>query len=147
MASETRTLRTSIPLEELQRLLAAHFDSSIARVRVTAGAEGAVGADIVRFTLQVVDRPGKEWGPAAGRWLLFVYLSATPHGAPSATGNTVAWSTGTVLETVLPNGAYRVITNSQGVAVMDVTIAGAATRYPHTHVLGLFEPGSAGTWT
>ncbi len=142
--AEARTLRAGISQREFQRQATLQFDAPIARVRSAAGPESA---NVVRFTLQVVDRLGKPWGPVEGRWLIEVYLSPTQHGAPSAAGNTVAWITGTVYDTVLANAAYRVLADANGKAELDVTVAGAATRFVHTAACGLFEPGGAGTWT
>ena len=117
-----------------------HFDEDIASLRVTAGSEAANARTL---TLQVIDRVKREW---KDRFLIEVWLQATATGAPSATGNTVAWVTGTVTETVLPNAHWRVITTVDGLASLDVTIAGAATRYVGFVIGSIVQVSSAITW-
>lgn len=145
MTPETRTLRAHTDPREAQRQLAIHFDSPEASVRGTAGAEDT---NVTRFTLQVVDRLGNPWARVGGgRWLVFVYISPTEHGDPSATGNTVAFVTGTVVQTIVAHSTYLVLTDADGLIELDVTVAGAAVRVAHAMVVGPPEPGQAGEWT
>lgn len=119
------------------------FDVARGQVRVEAGAEAANARAI---TIQVTDRLGRDWDNRA--WLLKVYLTTTDGGAPSATGNTVAWTTGTVVSTDLANAIYEVITDSDGLAAFSLTIVGAATRYVMVEVgSGEFLTGGPFAWS
>ena len=118
---------------------------------------GTEAADARAVTLQVVDRDGHPW---AGRFLLMFYLTTTSTGNPLATGNTVAFTTGTVMShthdhggTVaagaappLLNGAYQVFSDENGKVVFTLTIAGAATRYVRACVLGKADISAPAVW-
>lgn len=109
-------------------------------VDVEAGAEAA---DARRLTFRVYNPDGKA---EPGRFILMLWLATSSAGAPSGAGNTVAFTTGTVLQTILANGAYLVLTDANGLAALDLTIAGAATRYPRAVVLGLSSPERSFAW-
>lgn len=119
------------------------FDIARAQVRVEATAEAA---NVRTVSIQVTDRLGRDWENRA--WLLKVYLTTTESGAPSDTGNTVAWGTGTVVSTDLANAIYEVVTDSDGLATFSLTIVGAATRYVMVEVgSGEFLTGGPFTWS
>lgn len=127
--------------ETLMQHLRAQFSVPLARCTVTAGDEAL---NVRRLTIQVIDRLGRE---AAGRWVVLVYISATSGGDPSATGNTVSVVAGTgTLETVTSNAAYRLITDADGQAQIDLTVSGSATRYVSTIVEGKVRESAAVTF-
>lgn len=119
------------------------FDIARAQVRVEATAEAA---NVRTVSIQVTDRLGRDWDNRA--WLLKVYLTTTDGGAPSAAGNTVAWTTGTVVSTDLANAIYEVITDTNGLAAFSLTIVGVATRYVMVEVgSGEFLTGGPFAWS
>lgn len=119
----------------------AQFHTPLAVCRVSAGAEAT---NIRRVTIQVMDRLKRD---VPGRWVILVYLSPTSGGAPSSTGNTVAAVTGTtVLQTVTANAAYRLLTDENGQAQIDVTISGAASRFVSTVVEGKVRESAEIEW-
>jgi hypothetical protein len=65
----------------------------------------------------------------ADYWLIYVRVSDTQYGAPSATGNTVAFTTGTVWQTITADAAYEVLSDANGTVVLTVDVASATTRY------------------
>lgn len=121
--------------------LRAQFNTPLAVCKVSAGVEAT---NVRRITIQVVDRLKRD---AGGRWVITVWLAATSGGAPSATGNTVAAVSGTtILSTITANAAYRLITDANGQAQIDVTISGAASRYVGSIVEGKVRESEAVTW-
>lgn len=113
------------------------FDTPVAGVGITADTEGTNGANTRRISLQVKDRLRKDW---PGRWIVLVWVSATDGGDPSATGNTVAVVSGTyTVQTVTANALYLLLTDSAGLAKLDLTIAGVASRYVNGIVIGKAE--------
>lgn len=126
---------------ELLTHLRQQFSMPLGMVKVSAGSEAL---NIRRLTLQVIDRAKRD---APGQWVLLVWLSPTSGGAPSATGNTVSVVAGTgTLQTITANAAYRLITDANGRAQIDVEISGAATRYVETVVEGKVRESAAITW-
>lgn len=109
------------------RRIAGFIDDPIAHCSHVAGTEAA---NVIRVTLQVRDRLDVVW---PGRWLVWVFITATENGDPVAT-QTVTFNSGSVLETVLIDGVWRVVTTTAGLIELDITIVGAATRYVHTIV-------------
>lgn len=100
---------------------------------VTSDPEGTFAPNSIRFTVTVTDRTAQRWG---GRWLVRVYVTDSENGAPSATGNTVTFNSGTVIQTLTPNAVYEVLTDEGGRCEMDVVVSGAASRYVYAAVLG-----------
>ena len=127
------------PLSAMQGVRS-QFNRARAEVKVTAAAEAT---NARRITLQVIDRLKKTF---PGRWLIDVFVTGSSGGNPSATGNTVSWVTGFPL-TVTANAWYRVITDSTGLAVFDLTISGAATRYVCSTIGGEFKESEPLAWT
>ncbi len=83
---------------------------------ISAGAEAA---DVRTITIS-----GGSW-----RSRVRVWIATSDFGAPSATGNTVALTTGTQLRELTANADYEFISDGSGQVVFDLTITGAATRY------------------
>lgn len=136
--AKSRTL--SMNMATFESDVRSHFDEDVASLRVTFGTETANKRTI---TLQVIDRVKVPW---AARFLVEVWIQATLGGDPSATGNTVAWVSGNVTETILPMGHWRIITDANGLASFDLTIAGAATRYIGSAVRGIVKVSDSITW-
>lgn len=115
------------------------IEAARVRLRATAGAQ--VGADRV-ITLRAVDYAGQA---VSGRWLVFVYFSASADGAPGGT-QTVTWGTGEVLATYTANESYLVLTEADGTA--SLTVNGAAgNRRVCSAVIGDVSIGNAVSWT
>lgn len=129
---------TGKPFEDQVR---GNFDRDIASLRVTAGAEST---NTRRITIQVIDRVNVPW---KARFCVEVWLQATAGGDPSATGNTVSWVAPIPYATFLPNGHWRVITDSDGQAQFDVEITGAATRYVGWCMGSEVQVSQAFTWS
>ncbi len=126
---------------QLSQQLLVQFSKPLAVCKVSAGAEAT---NVRRITLQVIDRANRD---AVGRWVVLVWLTPTSGGDPSATGNTVAAVAGTtVLQEITADAAYRLITDENGQAQIDVTVSGAATRYVETIVEGQVRESAAITW-
>lgn len=139
---DPRTIQQSDNLDAFQRKVRSYFDDAPAACKVTAGAE--VG-NARRITFQVRDRLLNDW---ADRWVVYVYIAATTGGDPSSTGNTVAAVAGTViLDTLTANAAYVLLTDADGQAQIDVTIAGSATRYFYSVVVGRAKESPSVGWT
>lgn len=133
---EVRTLPQAGEFETLH-FARQWFDTPIAGVGITADTEGTHGANTRRFSIQVKDRLRKDW---AGRWVVLVWVSETDGGDPSATGNTVAVVAGTyTVQTVTANAVYVLLTDANGSAAFDLTIAGTASRYVNGIVIGKAE--------
>ncbi|MBP7430720.1 MAG: hypothetical protein KBC05_14900 [Candidatus Hydrogenedentes bacterium] len=76
--------------------------------------------------IAVTDGAGAAIAEAA---LVRVWISTTDGGAPSATDNTVAVTTGTSIQAVTANAHYLILTDATGDAAITVTVAGAGDRY------------------
>ena len=139
---QARTLQFTTDTGEALRQIQTHFDSPIASGVVTAGAED--GSSKRRITVQVVDRLKRPW---QARWLVWVFLATSPTGAPSGSGNTVAFVSGDVLMTTVVNGMWLVMADADGRIVFDVTVAGVASRYVGTQPdAGIPVVSSAVVW-
>jgi hypothetical protein len=108
-------------------------------VSVAAGDEATNARTI---TLQVRDRLKNPW---PRRWRVRVRI-ATTEGGNASGGHAVAFTIGTVTETILIGGEWEVETNSAGAAAFTLTIAGAATRYIHADILGKDRSSAAIGW-
>jgi len=121
MTDSPRTIRYGSPavvLDSVRR----QFDEPIADLRITAGPAVALAR---HFTLQVRDRRGASWG---GRWLTRLFVTPALAGAPSATDNTLAFTSGVVWQTILANAAYEVLTEVDGSIEFDLTLASSGSR-------------------
>jgi len=99
-------------------------------------AAGAETADQRTITIQ-----GGPWPQR-----LRVWIATSDYGAPNASGNTVAVSTGTTLREITANADYEIITGASGTAAIDVTVSGAASRYIMVETDGrIFSSGEI-TW-
>ena len=109
-------------------------------VQITAGDEAT---DVRRISFQVVDRQRVN---RPGRYQMVVHISTTSFGAPS-NGQTVAAVSGTTIEqTIAANQSYLLLTDANGLARLDVTIAGAATRYFRASCGGETQESDPITW-
>jgi hypothetical protein len=103
---------------------------------------GEIG-NIITVGIQLKDRRGRD---VVGRWPIDLWITTAADGAPSATGNTVAVVTGTLLATYTAHAAYRLLTDATGLAGITIEIAGAATRYVYATIGGESFPSAALTW-
>ncbi len=108
---------------------------------ISAGAESG---DTRRVTVQLTDAAGAN---LASRAAMRVWISASEFGSPSSTGHTVAVATGTSLTTVLSNADYRLLTDAAGVIELDITAAGAPSRYVMVEVGGHVVSSGELTWS
>jgi hypothetical protein len=118
----------STPPPDAIRQLAAAIEQAQASVRVSCGAEAT---NTRAVTMQVVDRRGRAW---AKRWLVLFYIANGPASAPG-TSQTVTLTTGTVIKALTTDSVYLVRTDENGVAVINLTVSGAASRYVIANVL------------
>lgn len=111
----------------------------LADARFTAGAQATLTREI---TVQLVDRLGN---PVRGRWRVLIWIAATENGDPSATGNTVSFTTGVAVAHTA-NALYEVMTDASGKAVFDLTLSGAGTRHVYTVTHGAAAGSGSLTW-
>ncbi|MDD4891358.1 MAG: hypothetical protein PHU85_15665 [Phycisphaerae bacterium] len=94
---------------------------------VTAAAEDA---NCRRITVQASS-------PGSSRLLVRLWIADTEYAAPDATDNTVAVVAGTTqIEAITAHAHYLLETSATGAAQIDLTIAGAATRYVMAEIDG-----------
>lgn len=150
-----RTLPTTLSAFTFQvvgdfvRRVASFFDDPIASVQIEFGAYDA-GMLARRIKLTVIDRNTTQYAPtlfrnkvgkSPGRWVVWVYGSATEYGA--AIPLTPAMVTGTLLST-LPGDIYFMMTDYRGIIEFDGVKAGPADGWVHTGVSGLLRSGGIG---
>lgn len=123
-----------------RQLVTLNFDKPIAAVRMSAGAEGATAANVIRFTLQATSRRGKD---RPGYWLIAFWLSSTSDRVPVSV-TSIAAATGTIIRTT--GNLHLVETDAAGAAQIDVEVVGAATRDVHTTVLGRADEPLEVSW-
>ncbi len=141
MNEQPRTLSTPTSGDDFERLVRHHFDRPVASVKVEAGTEAA---DTRAFTLQVVDRRGKDW---PGRWFVAWFITPTEGGDADATDNTVgALTAGTAWQTVTADAAYVSLSDANGLVAFDLTVVGAGTRYLYAAVVGRMDAGDPFDW-
>jgi hypothetical protein len=117
------------------------FDEHRAAAQITAGAED--GGNTRRFTIQVVDRLREPW---KARWRVLVKIGTAADGDPAGT-QTVSVATGTLLQTIAADQLLMVLSTPNGLIEVDVTIAGAETRYLAAEVVGKFDTETGAiTW-
>ena len=116
-------------IRDLVRLV----DAPIAYAGFTIGDEGAVSPNMRRVTVQLRDRLERT---LEGRRLFFFYIATSDGGDPAGT-QTVSVTTGALVENIGSNDqALWVMTDSSGVAVIDITVVGASSRYLYADVTG-----------
>ncbi len=86
-------------------------------------------------------------GSLAGRFQIRVWLAQAAHGAPDATGNTVAIETGTTLQTFTPDADYELMTDATGKVEIGVTIAGVDSRFVMASIDGRVVASEQLDWT
>lgn len=91
-------------------------------VRISAAAEST---NVRRVTIQLVNRARE---PVAARVPLTVLIASTQSGTPT-NAQTVSVVSGTLYATYTTNAALLILTDSDGKIELDVTVAGAATRW------------------
>lgn len=93
---------------------------------------GAETANVRRYTITVKDRRLRE---TVGPWVVHVWISDAATLVPGGT-QVVTFPTGTVLDTLVADERFRVLTNAAGVIEMDVEVSGSGNRY----VVAIVEP-------
>lgn len=138
----TRADLSSFPtLKSWARQLAQLLQRGIAEPHFIVTAE--IG-NVIAVGVQLQDRLGNN---LVGRWPIDLWITTAADGAPSATGNTVAVTGGTILATYTANAAYRLLTDETGLASITITIAGAATRLVYATAGGEALASPTLTWT
>lgn len=111
---------------------------------VLFAASGEV-SNVINVNLQVTDRLKQIW---EGRWPLLVWVTPTPDGDPDPTGNTVGIvSPGATFASLIPGAAYLMLTGPQGQLPLQITVAGAATRYIYASMNGRSFNSGPIAWT
>jgi hypothetical protein len=105
-------------------------------------ASQAAGQRVI--SLQVKDALGNN---ASQRVNVRLWLATSDYGAPDATGNTVAVTGGAVLQQVVANADYQLITDASGACAVGVTVAGAANRYVLAEIGGRVYSSGQITWS
>lgn len=103
---------------------------------------GAEAANVRRFTLQVVNRRGRD---CIGLFALLVVIGTTETGGPGGS-QTVSVVSGATVQTIASNQAYVVMTGANGKAEIDVTVTGAGTRYVRAGVLATMFGTEGAAW-
>lgn len=122
------------------RLISTLIQRPIAEPSFVVSAEVS---NVITIGIQLRDRHKR---PVVGRWPIDLWVTTAEDGAPSATGNTVAVTTGTTMQVYTANAAYRILTDETGLAAITVTIAGAATRYIYATIGGEAFASPELTW-
>ena len=110
-------------------------------LNITSG--GEVG-DTHTVTIQARDAAENN---LAQRFLVRLWVDDAEYGAPDATGNTVAVTTGTTYETETANAAYKVVSDASGTVIITLVVAGDATRYVMAEVDGRIYSSGALSFT
>jgi len=108
---------------------------------ITSG--GEVG-DTHTVTIQGRDAANNN---LAGRLLARVWVDDAEYGAPDATGNTVAITTGTQMRQITANGDYEIISDANGTIVITLSVSGDATRYVMAEIDGRIYSSGALSFT
>jgi hypothetical protein len=108
--------------------------------RITAGDEAA---NVRRITIQIVNRRREAM---AGRFPVDVLIATTQSGTPS-NSQTTAVVAGTLGDTYINNAWLKLLTDADGKIQLDVTIAGAATRWVTAAIPGWSIEAGPFDWT
>lgn len=136
-----RSMRVVNDLREFFTSIIATYERGRVSVKITAEAEGAYAANTIRVTLQAIDRRGNN---VSGSWAIVASVGTTSDGAPGGT-QTVS-SVGSAI-VMAANQSAIVPTDSTGKSLVDITVAGAGSRYLSAWIDG--EPVISGelVWT
>lgn len=118
-----KSMRVVTDLRDFFTSIITSYEKGRVSVRITAEAEGAHAANAIRATLQVIDRRGND---VPGLWAIVASVGTTADGVPGGT-QTVAAVGGSV--PLVANQTLLAITDDTGEAVVDITVAGAGSRY------------------
>lgn len=125
-------------LEALVRQVAGWFDHAPTEAQIFFAPEVA---NVIRCTIQVTDRRRRVIvGPA----IVHLWISDLASGVPGGT-QTVAFVTGTLLDTFDPNVRFNALTDANGLIEIDITVTGAGTRDVYAQVLPPVQ-SARGTW-
>lgn len=91
------------------------------------------------YTIQVINSARR---PCAGFFMLDVFVATTPGGA-AQDGQTAVWVKGTVQQTVMVNGWWKVMTASDGTAKVMLS-GGAGQRIVHANADNPHDPSTTG---
>lgn len=80
-------------------------------------------------------------------FLVELWTSESVGSVPINTGQTITFISGTVFDTILPNGRYRVLSDANGQIVFDIDISVAATRVVTGVVIATVDNGPQMVWT
>lgn len=113
-----------------------------ARVNFGVGAETA---NTINVDLSVSDFANQRW---ERRWPVTLWLTPTLDGDPSAAGNTVVIpGPGFTFATLIAGAAYLALTGPQGTMQVQITVAGAATRFLYAWCGGREYNSGPMVWT
>ncbi len=108
---------------------------------ITKDTEGTVGADIIRFSLQARDANGNN---LAQEMVIRTWVGTADKGGAAGSQVIGIGAAGGIIDSDLLTYA-NIVTNSSGVASVDVTVTGAGTRYFMAEINGKVYSLSA-TW-
>lgn len=135
-----KSMRVVADLRDFFTSIITSYEKGRVSVKITAEAEGAHAANAIRVTLQVIDRRGND---VPGLWAIVASVGTTADGVPGGT-QTVA-SVGAAVPLVA-NQTSIVITDDTGDAQVDITVAGAGSRYVSAWIDGELIVSQELTW-
>lgn len=118
------------------------FDLHAKGVAITFGDEGALAANKRRVTIKVVDRLTRDWG---GISHLRLVVGNNALGGPGGT-QTVTVVTGTTVAAAVANQVVDVVTDNDGVVVIDIEVSGSGSRWVAAHIAGFVYVSEEMTW-
>lgn len=107
---------------------------------ISHDSEGDTGANIIRFSIQVMDGNGTNLAEVTK---LQVWVGTADKGAPAGV-EVVTVSTGTLLFSLIANQFLEVQTDATGLLNLDISIIGAGDRYVMAAMEKVYS--SQGTW-
>lgn len=109
------------------------------RARITAGAQAGASRTV---TVQAVDRRGQA---VKTRCLVRVHVATAEDGDPDGV-QTAAWLSGSVRATFVINQEWQVVTETDGSAQLDLSLAGGGTRWIDACVSGDYQSSGPVVW-
>ncbi|KKN55289.1 hypothetical protein LCGC14_0583800 [marine sediment metagenome] len=103
---------------------------------LTSDTEGDTAADVIRFTANILGANGANINSPT---LIHAWVSDTERGAAVAIGTLAAGTKGTLIVDMLANAAAVFVTDAAGDLEIDVTVAGAATKWLNVSVQSTVE--------